>query len=111
MTTPQPYQTPGIGDGPSGQLTPVRPGRGLIITGIVFGTLLFATDQWRRIVPTSPVVLGQAWNTWVHYVTFHLPPEPNGFYGYNALQQIAYGCGGRPYRTAERLEKAPAARR
>ena len=22
--------------------------------------------------------------------TFHLPPEPNGFYGYNALQQIAY---------------------
>jgi DMSO/TMAO reductase YedYZ molybdopterin-dependent catalytic subunit len=32
----------------------------------------------------------QAWNTFVHYATFHLPPEPNGFYGYNALQQIAY---------------------
>jgi sulfoxide reductase catalytic subunit YedY len=63
---------------------------GFIITGFVFGTLLFATDQWRRIVPTSPVVFGQAWNTWVHYVTGHLPPEPNGFYGYNALQQIAY---------------------
>ena len=28
--------------------------------------------------------------TWVHYATLHLPPEPNGFYGYNALQQIAY---------------------
>jgi hypothetical protein len=26
----------------------------------------------------------------VHYATLHLPPEPNGFYGYNALQQIAY---------------------
>jgi DMSO/TMAO reductase YedYZ molybdopterin-dependent catalytic subunit len=26
----------------------------------------------------------------VHYATFHLPTEPNGFYGYNALQQIAY---------------------
>ena len=38
----------------------------------------------------SPLVLVQAWNTWVHYATFHLPPEPNGFYGYNALQQIAY---------------------
>lgn len=63
---------------------------GFIITGIVFATLLFATDQWRRLVPTSPVVLGQAWSTWVHYATFHLPPEPNGFYGYNALQQIAY---------------------
>ncbi|PYQ69742.1 MAG: hypothetical protein DMG04_27165 [Acidobacteria bacterium] len=63
---------------------------GFIITGIVFATLLFATDQWRRIVPTSPVVFRQAWNTWVHYATFRLPPEPNGFYGYNALQQIAY---------------------
>jgi DMSO/TMAO reductase YedYZ molybdopterin-dependent catalytic subunit/thiosulfate reductase cytochrome b subunit len=63
---------------------------GFIITGIVFGIMLFATEQWRRIVPTSPLVLVQAWNTWVHYATFHLPPEPNGFYGYNALQQIAY---------------------
>ena len=52
--------------------------------------MLFDTEQWRRIVPTSPLVLLQAWNTWVHYATFHLPPEPNGFYGYNALQQIAY---------------------
>jgi DMSO/TMAO reductase YedYZ molybdopterin-dependent catalytic subunit/thiosulfate reductase cytochrome b subunit len=63
---------------------------GFIVTGIIFAILLFATDQWRRIVPTSPVVVGQAWNTWVHYATFHLPPEPNGFYGYNALQQFAY---------------------
>ena len=63
---------------------------GFIVTGIIFAILLVATEQWRRIVPTSPVVLGQAWNTWVHYVTFHLPPEPNGFYGYNALQQLAY---------------------
>ena len=52
--------------------------------------MLFDTEQWRRIVPTSPLVLLQAWNTWVHYATFHLPAEPNGFYGYNALQQIAY---------------------
>jgi DMSO/TMAO reductase YedYZ molybdopterin-dependent catalytic subunit/thiosulfate reductase cytochrome b subunit len=63
---------------------------GFIITGVIFAILLFATDQWRRIVPTSSVVLGQAWNTWVHYATLHLPPEPNGFYGYNALQQLAY---------------------
>ena len=63
---------------------------GFIITGIVFIVMLFATDQWRRIVPTSLLVFLQAWNTWVHYSTFHLPPEPNGFYGYNALQQIAY---------------------
>ncbi len=63
---------------------------GFIITGILFVVMLFDTEQWKRLVPTSSLVLVQAWNTWVHYATFHLPPEPNGFYGYNALQQIAY---------------------
>ncbi|HVW10473.1 MAG TPA: molybdopterin-dependent oxidoreductase [Bryobacteraceae bacterium] len=63
---------------------------GFIATGFFFAAMLFATEQWKRILPTSPLVLGQAWNTFVHYATFHLPPEPNGFYGYNALQQIAY---------------------
>jgi len=63
---------------------------GFIATGIVFVVMLFITDQWKRIVPASPLVLVQAWNTFVHYATLHLPPEPNGFYGYNALQQIAY---------------------
>lgn len=63
---------------------------GFIATGIIFISLLLATDQWKRIVPTSSIVLLQSWNTFVHYATFHLPPEPNGFYGYNALQQIAY---------------------
>ncbi|MGB7189133.1 MAG: molybdopterin-dependent oxidoreductase [Acidobacteriaceae bacterium] len=63
---------------------------GFILTGIFFVIMLFDTEQWRRIVPTSSVVLLQGWNTWVHYSTLHLPPEPNGFFGYNALQQIAY---------------------
>jgi hypothetical protein len=35
-------------------------------------------------------VFVQAWNTFVHYANFHMPPEPDGFYGYNALQQLAY---------------------
>jgi len=63
---------------------------GFIATGLIFLIMLFDTQQWRRIVPTSPLVLLQGWNTFVHYATFHMPPEPNGFYGYNALQQIAY---------------------
>ncbi len=63
---------------------------GFIVTGIFFIAMLFATEQWRRLVPTSPLVLLQAWNTFVHYATFQMPAEPNGFYGYNALQQIAY---------------------
>jgi len=28
----------------------------------------------------------------VSYANFHLPPEPNGFYAYNPLQQLAYGA-------------------
>ncbi|MES1261019.1 MAG: molybdopterin-dependent oxidoreductase [Acidobacteriota bacterium] len=63
---------------------------GFILTGIVFIVMLFATDQWRRLVPRSSVVLVQAWSTWVHYATLHLPRELNGYYGYNALQQTAY---------------------
>ncbi len=63
---------------------------GFIITGILFIIMLFDTEQWRRIVPTSSLVLLQAWNIFVHYATLQLPAEPNGFYGYNALQQIAY---------------------
>ena len=63
---------------------------GFIITGLIFIPLLFITGQWERVVPTSWIVLPQAWNTFVHYSAFHFPPEPNGFYGYNALQQLAY---------------------
>jgi DMSO/TMAO reductase YedYZ molybdopterin-dependent catalytic subunit/thiosulfate reductase cytochrome b subunit len=63
---------------------------GFILDGVIFAVLLFTTEQWRRIVPTSWTIVGQAWAVWVHYATLHVPPEPNGFYGYNALQQIAY---------------------
>ena len=36
------------------------------------------------------VVVPDAWAVFVHYTTFHLPPEPDGFYYYNALQQLSY---------------------
>jgi sulfoxide reductase catalytic subunit YedY len=58
--------------------------------GVVFMVLLFATGQWKRLVPNSWQIVPDAWAVWVHYATFHLPPEPNGFYHYNALQQLAY---------------------
>lgn len=63
---------------------------GFIFTGVAFMVLLFATGQWQRLVPTSPHILPEAWSYWVHYATLHMPPEPNGFYAYNALQQLAY---------------------
>jgi DMSO/TMAO reductase YedYZ molybdopterin-dependent catalytic subunit len=58
--------------------------------GAVFVVLLFATDQWKRLVPNSWQIVPDAWAVFVHYATFHLPPEPNGFCQYNALQQLAY---------------------
>lgn len=63
---------------------------GFIITGLIFVSLLFSTTQWQRLVPTSGTVFVQAWSTFVHYANFHFPPEPNGYYGYNALQQLTY---------------------
>jgi methionine sulfoxide reductase catalytic subunit len=63
---------------------------GFIITGLIFVSLLFGTTQWQRLVPTSRTVFVQAWSTFVHYANFHFPPEPNGYYGYNALQQLTY---------------------
>jgi sulfoxide reductase catalytic subunit YedY len=63
---------------------------GFVATGFFFVCGLLTSDQWERLVPTSWSIFAQAWNTFVHYANLHLPPEPNGFYGYNALQQLAY---------------------
>ena len=63
---------------------------GFVFTGIFFVIGLLTSTQWERLVPTSRGVFVQAWNTFVLYANFHFPPEPNGFYGYNALQQLAY---------------------
>lgn len=58
--------------------------------GLVFVVLLFSTGHWKRLAPTSWQIVPDAWAVFVHYATFHLPEEPNGFYHYNALQQLAY---------------------
>jgi DMSO/TMAO reductase YedYZ molybdopterin-dependent catalytic subunit/thiosulfate reductase cytochrome b subunit len=58
--------------------------------GAAFVALLFGTGYWRRLVPMSWQVFPDAWAVFVHYATLHLPQEPNGFYRYNALQQLAY---------------------
>ncbi|MGH7224450.1 MAG: molybdopterin-dependent oxidoreductase, partial [Gemmataceae bacterium] len=58
--------------------------------GLVFVIMLFCTEQWKRLVPTSWRIVPDAWAVFVHYATFHLPPGENTFYRYNALQQLAY---------------------
>jgi DMSO/TMAO reductase YedYZ molybdopterin-dependent catalytic subunit/thiosulfate reductase cytochrome b subunit len=61
-----------------------------ILNGIIFIFLLFYTNQWLRLVPTSWQILPDSWNVFVHYATFHFPIEPNGFYHFNALQKLSY---------------------
>jgi len=61
-----------------------------LINGLTFVALLFFTSQWKRLLPTDPAIFVEAWKVMVHYATFHLPVEPDGFYKYNPLQQLAY---------------------
>jgi methionine sulfoxide reductase catalytic subunit len=61
-----------------------------VLNGVVFIFLLFYTNQWQRLVPVSWKIIPDSWNVFVHYATFNMPAEPNGFYHFNALQQISY---------------------
>ncbi len=61
-----------------------------VLNGAVFIVLLFCTNQWKRLVPVSWKIFPDAWNVFVHYATLNIPAEPNGFYQYNALQQLSY---------------------
>ncbi len=62
-----------------------------VINGLFFVILLFATGQWRRILPSDWHIFPEAWSVFVHYATFHMPPETDGYYRYNSLQHLAYG--------------------
>jgi len=61
-----------------------------LLNGVVFIVLLFCTNQWKRLVPDSWKIFPEAWNVFVHYATLNMPVEPNGFYHYNAIQQLSY---------------------
>jgi len=59
-----------------------------MVNGIVYASLLFATGEWRRLIPTSwsvfPAAGGTAWT----YLHGKLPPAGTP---YNPLQQLTYG--------------------
>jgi sulfoxide reductase catalytic subunit YedY len=59
---------------------------GWAVTGLFYVVLLFASDQWQRIVPTSWSIFPQAWNALLTYLQLEIP----SISGYNALQQLAY---------------------
>lgn len=61
-----------------------------ILNGVIFIFLLFYSEQWKRLVPTSFQIIPDSWAVFVHYATLNMPIEPNGFFHFNALQQLAY---------------------
>jgi len=60
-----------------------------LINGILFYILLFATGEWRRVVPTSWEVFPNAVSTLVQYLSLTWPPQTTGG-SYNSLQLLAY---------------------
>lgn len=60
-----------------------------IVNGVVFYGLLFATSQWRRIVPTSWDVFPNALSTAIQYLSLDFPVN-HGWIAYNGLQLLAY---------------------
>jgi thiosulfate reductase cytochrome b subunit len=60
-----------------------------LVNGLVFYVLLFSTDQWRRIVPTSWEVFPSAASVMIQYLSLHWPTE-SGWSAYNSLQLLAY---------------------
>lgn len=60
---------------------------GWILTGLVYVVLLFVTSEWQRLIPTSWDIFPRAWQAFLTYLSFQLPPPGNP---YNALQQLTY---------------------
>ena len=59
------------------------------LNGIAFYGLLFATDQWQRIVPLSWDVFPNALSTGIQYASLNFPVD-QGWTRYNGLQQLTY---------------------
>lgn len=60
---------------------------GWLLTGIAYYALLFASGEWRRLVPQSWSVIPGAWHSFVQYASLHLVETPGT---YNPLQQLSY---------------------
>jgi sulfoxide reductase catalytic subunit YedY len=60
-----------------------------LLNGLIFYALLFATSQWRRLVPTSWDVVPNATSALIQYLSLDWPKQ-DGWVAYNGLQMIAY---------------------
>lgn len=60
-----------------------------LVNGLVSYVLLFSTDQWHRLVPTSWSVFPNALSTALQYLSLQFPVE-QAWTRYNGLQQLTY---------------------
>ncbi|MEO8812323.1 MAG: molybdopterin-dependent oxidoreductase [Caulobacteraceae bacterium] len=60
-----------------------------VINGAAFYGLIFATDQWRRLVPLTWGVFPAALSTAIQYASLNFPVE-DSWTRYNGLQQLTY---------------------
>ena len=60
-----------------------------LLNGLVFYVLLFATSQWRHVVPTSWEVFPNAVSVLIQYLSLRWPTD-QGWVAYNSLQLLAY---------------------
>ena len=62
---------------------------GWLLTGLIYIVMLFATPEWRRLIPTSWQIVPDAGRVMLSYLSLHLV-ETQG--AYNALQQLSYAA-------------------
>jgi len=60
-----------------------------LLNGAIYVVLLFATGEWRRLIPTSWSIFPEVWHSLVTYLSFHTPPLTE-FRPYDPLQQLTY---------------------
>ena len=60
-----------------------------LLNGAIFYVLLFATWQWRRVVPTTWDIIPNSASALLQYLSLDWPTE-HGWVAYNGLQMTAY---------------------
>ena len=81
-----------------------------VLNGLSYVGLLFATGQWRRLIPTSWSIIPEAWQSALTFASLSVPPE-SSFQPYDPLQQLVYAAvvfGIGPLMIATGLAQAPA---
>jgi thiosulfate reductase cytochrome b subunit len=58
-----------------------------IANGAAYYILLFTSNEWQRLIPTSWSIIPEAFNTAMVYTSFQFPPPGDP---YNPLQQLMY---------------------